>query len=84
MMFDGTFGSLDIHQLAAVVSCLVPVERSQVGAALCTLRQLRGARAVLPTLLHPLPTAILAIQSAAPFPPPSLSFTTPRNRTKSS
>ncbi|KAI7838418.1 hypothetical protein COHA_007790 [Chlorella ohadii] len=28
MMFDGTFGSLDKHQLVALVSCLVPVDRS--------------------------------------------------------
>jgi len=27
-MFDGTFGSLDKHQLAALVSCLVPVENT--------------------------------------------------------
>lgn len=30
MMFDGTFGSLDKHQLVALVSCLVPVDRSNV------------------------------------------------------
>lgn len=30
MMFNGTFGSLDKHQLAALVSCLVPVENSNV------------------------------------------------------
>jgi ATP-dependent RNA helicase DOB1 len=28
LMFDGTFGSLDKHQLAALVSCLVPVENT--------------------------------------------------------
>ena len=30
MMFDGTFGRLDKHELAALVSCLVPVDRSNV------------------------------------------------------
>ncbi|KAL4452733.1 hypothetical protein ABPG75_008395 [Micractinium tetrahymenae] len=28
LMFDGTFGGLDKHELVALVSCLVPVERS--------------------------------------------------------
>ncbi len=28
-MFNDVFGGLDIHQLAALVSCLVPVERTQ-------------------------------------------------------
>lgn len=28
MMFNGTFNSLDIHKLVALVSCLVPVEQS--------------------------------------------------------
>lgn len=40
LMFNGTFGKLDKHQLAALVSCLVPVENSNVsqvqcGAAVC-------------------------------------------------
>lgn len=30
LMFDGTFGGLDPAQLAALTSCLVPVERSNV------------------------------------------------------
>lgn len=30
MMFDGTFGGLDPHALVALVSCLVPVDRSNV------------------------------------------------------
>ena len=30
MMFDGTFNSLDVHQLVALVTCLVPGEKSQV------------------------------------------------------
>lgn len=30
MMFDGTFGGLDKHALVALVSCLVPVDRSNV------------------------------------------------------
>lgn len=33
LMFNGTFGALDKHQLAAVVSCLVPVENTNVRAA---------------------------------------------------
>lgn len=33
-MFDGTFGGLDKHQLVALVSCLVAVERGNVSAAL--------------------------------------------------
>lgn len=32
LMFNGVFGGLDRHQLVALVSCLVPVEKSQVGA----------------------------------------------------
>jgi hypothetical protein len=36
LMFNGTFGSLDKHQLAALVSCLVPAEKSSVrGSAAC-------------------------------------------------
>lgn len=31
MMFNGTFNGLDKHQLVALVSCLVPGEKSQVG-----------------------------------------------------
>ena len=31
-MFDGTFGGLDKHALVALVSCLVPVDRSNVSA----------------------------------------------------
>lgn len=31
-MFNGTFNSLDPHQLVALVSTLVPVEKSNVGA----------------------------------------------------
>ena len=30
LMFNGVFGGLDKHQLVALVSCLVPVEKSQV------------------------------------------------------
>ena len=30
MMFNGTFNSLDKHQLASLVSCLVPVDKSNV------------------------------------------------------
>ena len=30
MMFNGTFNGLDKHQLVALVSCLVPGEKSQV------------------------------------------------------
>lgn len=30
LMFNGVFNSLDVHQLVAVVSCLVPVEKSNV------------------------------------------------------
>lgn len=30
LMFDGTFGSLDEHELASLLSCMVPVENSQV------------------------------------------------------
>jgi ATP-dependent RNA helicase DOB1 len=29
LMFDGTFGALDEHELAALLSCMVPVENSQ-------------------------------------------------------
>eukprot|EP00889_Picochlorum_renovo_P007896 jgi/Picre1/34926/NNA_002392.t1 len=29
LMFDGTFGSLDEHELASLLSCMVPVENSQ-------------------------------------------------------
>lgn len=38
MMFNGTFNGLDKHQLVALVSCLVPGEKSQVcpAPALCT------------------------------------------------
>ena len=32
MMFNGTFNGLDKHQLVALVSCLVPGEKSQVRA----------------------------------------------------
>ena len=32
MMFNGTFNGLDKHQLVALVSCLVPGEKSQVSA----------------------------------------------------
>jgi len=47
LMFDAAFNSLDIHQLAAVVSCLVPVEKSnsevhltrQLAAPLLMLQQ---------------------------------------------
>ena len=28
LMFDGTFNSLDKHQLVALVSCLIPAEKS--------------------------------------------------------
>ena len=31
LMLDGTFNGLDKHQLVALVSCLVPGEKSQVG-----------------------------------------------------
>ena len=31
LMLDGTFSGLDRHQLVALVSCLVPGEKSQVG-----------------------------------------------------
>ena len=31
LMLDGTFSGLDKHQLVALVSCLVPGEKSQVG-----------------------------------------------------
>ena len=34
MMFNGTFNGLDKHQLVALVSCLVPGEKSQVCACL--------------------------------------------------
>ena len=44
MMFDGTFGRLDKHELAALVSCLVPVDRSNVSGGLLLL-----------LLLHALP-----------------------------
>ena len=37
MMFNGTFNGLDKHQLVALVSCLVPGEKSQVWACLCQL-----------------------------------------------
>lgn len=30
LMFNGTFNNLDKHQLVALVSCLVPVEKSNV------------------------------------------------------
>lgn len=30
LMFNGVFNSLDKHQLVALVSCLVPVEKSKV------------------------------------------------------
>ena len=33
MMFNGTFSGLDKHQLVALVSCLVPGEKSQVATA---------------------------------------------------
>lgn len=47
LMFDGTFGALDRHELASLLSCLVPVENSQgspklplkLGNALVRLRQ---------------------------------------------
>lgn len=34
MMFNGTFNSLDKHQLASLVSCLVPVDKSNVSPVL--------------------------------------------------
>lgn len=36
MMFNGTFNGLDKHQLVALVSCLVPGEKSQVWACLAS------------------------------------------------
>ena len=33
LMFNGTFNGLDVHQLVALVSCLVPVEKSNVRLA---------------------------------------------------
>lgn len=34
LMFNGCFGSLDKHQLVALVSCFVPTEKSQVRACM--------------------------------------------------
>lgn len=33
LMFNGVFNSLDKHQLVALISCLVPVEKSNVSHA---------------------------------------------------
>lgn len=35
LMFNNTFNNLDKHQLVALVSCLVPVEKSNVSPASC-------------------------------------------------
>lgn len=35
LMFNGTFNSLDPHQLVALVSCLVPVDKSNVSPLGC-------------------------------------------------
>ena len=37
LMFNGVFNSLDRHQLVALISCLVPVERSNVSQCLPVL-----------------------------------------------
>lgn len=47
MMFNGTFNGLDKHQLVALVSCLVPGEKSQVCPAPCLCTRLRTGLAVL-------------------------------------
>ena len=49
-MFDGTFGALDEHELASLLSCMVPVENSQgcpklplrLSNALLRLKQVAG------------------------------------------
>lgn len=45
LMFDGTFNKLDKHQLVSLVSCLVPVEKSQEQISLA--RELAGPLAAL-------------------------------------
>jgi ATP-dependent RNA helicase DOB1 len=50
LMFDGTFGALDEHELASLLSCMVPVENSQgcpklplrLSNALLRLKQVAG------------------------------------------
>lgn len=50
LMFDGTFGALDEHELASLLSCMVPVENSQgcpklplrLSNALTRLKQVAG------------------------------------------
>ena len=37
LMFNGVFNSLDKHQLVALISCLVPVEKSNVSLSLPVL-----------------------------------------------
>ena len=37
LMFNGVFNSLDKHQLVALISCLVPVEKSNVSLSLRVL-----------------------------------------------
>ena len=56
MMFDGTFGGLDKHELVALVSCLVPVDRSNVSPRrLCAKGGCRGRRRRRRPLLPPPP-----------------------------
>lgn len=43
LMFDGTFGALDEHELASLLSCMVPVENSQA----CPKLPLRLSNALL-------------------------------------
>ena len=64
LMFNGVFGGLDKHQLVALVSCLVPVEKSNVRtpssadhAADHVHIQMR-----LPTVLHRTPSARLPLE----------------------
>jgi ATP-dependent RNA helicase DOB1 len=50
LMFDGTFGALDAHELASLLSCMVPVEKSRgcpklplrLSNALLRLKQVAG------------------------------------------
>lgn len=68
MMFDGTFGSLDIHQLVALVSCLVPVDRSNVRGIGNQHIQKKHQTAKL--LRQPPPPCGVACAPAVPVSPP--------------
>ena len=44
LMFNGVFNSLDKHQLVALISCLVPVEKSNVSQPLLSMNIEKVAR----------------------------------------